>query len=124
MVVVIGGGGGGGGGGRRNGGGGGGGGGNFDPAQFQQRMMDRYKEQLGFTNDTEWSAVEPLVKNVSDARMETARGMFGGFRRGGQGGGGNGGGRVVAAAERSAPSPIPMRKRCNRQLIPMPRLRR
>jgi hypothetical protein len=83
--------GGGGGGGFRRGGGGGGGG-NFDPAQFQQRMMDRYKEQLGFTNDTEWSAVEPLVQKVSEARIESLRGGFGGgFRRGGQGGGGGGG---------------------------------
>jgi hypothetical protein len=77
---------------RRNGGGGGGGG-NFDPAQFQQRMMDRYKQDLGFTNDTEWAAVEPLVQKVSDARIEALRGGFGGgFRRGGQGGGGGGGG--------------------------------
>jgi hypothetical protein len=84
------GGGGGNGGGRRfrNGGGQGG-----DPAQFQQRMMDRYKEQLGFTNDTEWSAVQPLVQKVAEARLETARSMFGGFRRGGPGGpGGPGGG--------------------------------
>jgi hypothetical protein len=88
---------GGGGGGRRNRGGGGGGGfggggGNFDPAQFQQRMMDRYKEDLGFTNDTEWAAVEPLVQKVSEARMDSMRGGFGGFRRGGPGGPGGGGG--------------------------------
>jgi hypothetical protein len=82
----------GGGGGRRNRGGGGGGGGQFDPAQFQQRMMDRYKEQLGFTNDTDWNAVQPLVQKVSEARLESLRGGFGGFRRGGQGGGGGGGG--------------------------------
>ena len=78
-----------------NGGGGGGrrfrnGGGNFDPAQFQQRMMDRYKQDLGFTNDTDWSAVEPLVTKVTEARRETMMGMFGGFRRGGGGQGGNG----------------------------------
>jgi len=90
-------GGGGGGGGRRgrNGGGGGFGGGGFgqmDPAQMQQMMMDRYKEQLGFTNDTEWTAVEPLVQKVSEARMEAMRGGFGGGRRGGFGGGGGGGG--------------------------------
>ena len=91
-----GGGGGGGGGGRRmRGGGGGFGGGGFgqmDPAQMQQMMMDRYKEQLGFTNDTEWTAVEPLVQKVSEARMEAMRGGFGGGRRGGFGGGGPGGG--------------------------------
>jgi hypothetical protein len=82
---------GGGGGGRRNGGGGGG---NFDPAQFQQRMMQRIQDQLGFTNDTDWAAVQPLVQKVFDARMALGggRGGFGGFggggRRGGQGGGG------------------------------------
>jgi hypothetical protein len=79
-----------------NGGGGGGGGGgrrggNFDPAQMQQRMLDNYKERLGFTNDTDWSAVEPMVQKVMDARRETMAGMFGG-RRGGGGGGGGGGG--------------------------------
>ena len=82
-----------------NGGGGGGGGfrrgggGNFDPAQFQQQMMDRVKDRLGFTNDTDWSAVEPLVQKVMDARRVSMSGRFGGFggRRGG-GGGGNGGG--------------------------------
>jgi hypothetical protein len=54
-------------------------------------MMDRYKEDLGFTNDTEWAAVEPLVQKVSEARMEAMRGGFGGFGRRGGGGGGGGG---------------------------------
>jgi Spy/CpxP family protein refolding chaperone len=31
-------------------------GGNFDPAQFQQQMMDRFKERLEMTNDDEWKA--------------------------------------------------------------------
>src|ERR1019366_7773485 len=35
---------------------GGPGGGNFDPAQMQQMMMQRVQEQLGITNDTDWSA--------------------------------------------------------------------
>jgi hypothetical protein len=76
---------------------GGPGGGNWDPAQMQQRMMDRYQEQLGFTNDTEWTAVKPLVQKVMEARMASmsgmGRGMFGGGRnRGGQGGPGGAGG--------------------------------
>ncbi|MBI5388166.1 MAG: hypothetical protein HZA90_26165 [Verrucomicrobia bacterium] len=55
------------------------GGGNFDPAQFQQRMMDRYKEQLEITDETEWKAIQPLVQKVSEARMASlsGRGMFG-----------------------------------------------
>jgi hypothetical protein len=92
--------GGGGGNGGGNGGGfGGGGRGNFDPAQFQQRMMDRMRTQLGFTNDTDWAAIQPLIQKVFDARQALGapgRGMFGGGGRrggqGGQGGGGQGGG--------------------------------
>lgn len=72
-----------------NGGGGGGGGGqgggqnrrmrgNFDPAQFQQRMMDNIRDQLGFTNDTDWSAVQPLVQKVMDDRRDA--GGMGGMR--------------------------------------------
>jgi len=65
--------------------------GNWDPAQMQQRIMERYQDALGFTNDTEWDAVKPLVQKVMDARRDTmggmGRGMFGGPRnRGGQGG--------------------------------------
>jgi hypothetical protein len=80
----------------------GGGRGNFDPAQFRQRMMDRLKEQLEVTDDTEWKALEPLIQNVMEARRGTmsgmGRGMFGGgggTRRGGgdNAAGGGGGGR-------------------------------
>jgi hypothetical protein len=98
-----------GGGGGGFGGGGGGGGfgggrGNFDPAQFQQRMMDRIRDNLNFTNDADWNAVQPLVQKVFDARQAIGnngmRMMFGrggrnrgGDQNGGGGGGGNGGGR-------------------------------
>lgn len=84
-------GGGGGGGGRR--GGGGFGGGNFDPAQFQQRRLDQARENLGFTNDTDWSAVQPLVQKVMDAQRDAMAGRFrGGFGRRNRGGGGDNGG--------------------------------
>ncbi len=60
--------------------------GNFDPAQMQQRMMDRYKENLEVTDDTEWRAIQPFIQKVTDARMQAmsgmGRGMFG-PRRGG-----------------------------------------
>jgi hypothetical protein len=67
----------------------------WDPAQMQQRMLDRIQDQLGFTNDTDWDAVKPLVQKVMDARRDVLsgqmRGMFGGGRnRGGQGGPGGG----------------------------------
>ena len=73
------------------------GGGNFDPAQFQQRMMDNIRDQLNFTNDTDWNAVQPLVQKVMDARRDVSgpgmRGLFG--RNRGQGGGQGGpGGRA------------------------------
>jgi hypothetical protein len=77
------------------------GGRNFDPAQFQQRRMERIKEQMEITDDSEWKALEPLIQKVMDTRMASfagmGRGMFGGPRRGGgdnaqadqgQGGGG------------------------------------
>jgi Spy/CpxP family protein refolding chaperone len=76
------------GGGGNGGGGGGGGFRNMDPAQRQQFMLNAVRDQLGFTNDTEWSAVQPLVQKVMDAR--TAVGFPGrGFGRGGRGGGNN-----------------------------------
>lgn len=80
-----------------NGGPGGGGfgggfgrGGNFDPAQMQQRIMDNIRDDLGFTNDTDWSAVQPLVQKVMDARRDV--GVGGGFGRLFRNRGGNGGG--------------------------------
>jgi hypothetical protein len=60
--------------------------GNVDPAQRQQRMMDRYKEVLEITNNDEWNAISPLVEKVVTARRETMRGNFGGGGRGGGGG--------------------------------------
>jgi Spy/CpxP family protein refolding chaperone len=75
-----------------NGGGGGGQGGfgrgNYDPAQFQQRMMEGIRDQLGFTNDADWSAVQPLVQKVMDARRDV--GVGGGFGRMFRNRGGNG----------------------------------
>jgi len=77
-----------------NGGGGGGGGfggrggGGMDPAEFQQRMMDRIRDQLQFTNDADWSAVQPLVQKVSDAQRDVRANQMAGmrmaFRRPGQ----------------------------------------
>ena len=86
------------------------GGGNFDPAQFQQRMMDNIRDELNFTNDTDWSAVQPLVQKVMDARRDVGGGgmgrMFGGRNRGGQNGGPGG----QPAADAAACSASPARK--------------
>jgi len=70
-------------------------GGNFDPAQMQQRMMERYKERLDITSDDDWKAISPLIEKVTTARREQMMSSFGGFggrRGGGPGGGGPGGG--------------------------------
>jgi hypothetical protein len=80
---------GGGGGGRNQGGRGPGGPGNWDPAQFAQRMMERYKESLEITDEAEWSAIQPLVQKVQDARMAIGFGGRGMFGRGPRGGGNN-----------------------------------
>jgi len=66
---------------------------NFDPAQMQQRFVDRVQDELGFTNDTDWAAVKPLVQKVVAARFEvmaSSTGRFGGRPRGN---GGDQGGR-------------------------------
>ena|ERR1035438_7321186 len=82
---------------RQGGGGGGQGGGNFDPAAMQQRMMDNIRDSLNFTNDTDWSAVQPLVQKVMDARRDVGgagmRGLFGRNRGGNNNGGNNNGGQ-------------------------------
>ena len=92
------------GGGNGGGGGFGGGGGGFgggDPAemraQMEQRMMENTRTSLEITSDTEWAAVEPLVKKVNDLRMQQlaaggGRGGMGGGRGGNRGGGQGGGG--------------------------------
>ncbi len=67
---------------------------NFDPAEMQRQMMERTKERLEITDETEWKAIEPMIQKVNEARMQTfsgmGRGMFGG--RGGRGGPGGPGG--------------------------------
>lgn len=65
-----------------NGGGPGGPGGrgfrNMTPEQRQQFFMNNIREQLGFTNDTDWKAVQPLLQKVMDARRDVGPG--GGMR--------------------------------------------
>ena len=54
--------------------------GNFDPAQFQQRMLERSKEMLEVTDDAEWKAMEPLVQKVMDLRRQSFSGIGRGMR--------------------------------------------
>ena len=75
--------------------GGPGGGRNWDPAQMQKMMMDRYREQLGVKDDEEWKLIETRIQKVTEARMAVGFRGPGGFggRRGGPGGQGNNGRR-------------------------------
>lgn len=65
-----------------------GGNGNFDPAQFQQRMMERIREQMDVKNDDEWKVIQPRVEKVMEARRLVGFGG-GGFGRGGRPPGGD-----------------------------------
>lgn len=72
---------------------GGGGRRGFDPArmqEFQQRRMDRIKEEMEVKDD-EWTALQPLIQKVMDAQRAVFADRMGGFR-GGRGGGDNAGG--------------------------------
>jgi hypothetical protein len=66
-----------------NGGGPGGPGGDFDPSKFQQRMMERVRKNLEVTNDEEWSAIQPLVQKVMEARRQAGNGGGMGMGMGG-----------------------------------------
>jgi hypothetical protein len=73
-----------------------GGGGNFDPAEMRQRFLDNFKGDLEITDDAEWTAIEPKVGKVLDARRDADSTRMRGFMGGGRGqrrnGGGSGGG--------------------------------
>jgi hypothetical protein len=71
----------------------GGGRGNFDPAQMQQQMTDRIREQLGVTDDAEWNLILERVNKVQELQRSTPRG--GGLAAFGGGGGGGRGGRAA-----------------------------
>lgn len=75
---------------------------NFDPAQMQQRMLDRMKETLGVTSDDEWKVISERLTKVMTARREASTGMGFGGRRGGQGGGPGGPGGAGGPGAASA----------------------
>jgi hypothetical protein len=67
--------------------------GRWDPAQFQERMMEHTRERLEVKDDAEWKALQPLVKKVMDARMSQFSGMGRGGSRGPDNNSGNNSGR-------------------------------
>lgn len=89
--------------------GGRGGRGNFDPAQAQEQLMTRLREQFEVTDDAEWKLISDRIAPITELRRATAGG-FGGFGGpgggrggpGGQGGGGGRGGRGGASPEQDA----------------------
>lgn len=89
--------------------------GNFDPAQFQQRMMERLREQMEVKGDDEWKIIEGRIEKVTEARRQVgAGGGMGMFGRGGgrppggdnaQAGGNDQGGRRARGGFGGEPSP-------------------
>jgi hypothetical protein len=73
--------------------------------------MENIRDQLGFTNDTEWNAIQPMVQKVMDARRDVGAGGMGRlFGRGNRGGnnnnnGNNGGGQRRGGMFGGTPSP-------------------
>jgi hypothetical protein len=63
--------------------------GNIDPEQMRQRMMERFREQLGVKDDGEWSLIEARIKKINESRM--GRGFGGPWGGPGGPGGGPGG---------------------------------
>ncbi len=70
--------------------------GNFDPAQIQQQMMERIREQMDVKDDAEWKVLEGAITKVTEAQREVGFGggglgrLFGGGNRNrGNGGGDN-----------------------------------
>lgn len=68
-----------------------GGRGNFDPAQFRDRMISRYKEEMEVTDDAEWKVISDAIGKVIDAGFEVRAGQMRGMmrNRGGNNGGDN-----------------------------------
>jgi hypothetical protein len=60
-----------------------------NPAQFQERRMERYREQLEVKSDDEWTIIQQRIEKVLEAQREARSGGFGGGRRGPAPGGAN-----------------------------------
>src|SRR5688572_25654385 len=69
-----------------------------DAAQFRERALARYREQLDVKSDEDWKKIEPLVGKVMDAR--TNLGGFGFGRGGGRGRAADGGNADQAESDR------------------------
>jgi len=79
--------------------------GNFDPAQFREEQLKRYRDRIEVKDEENWKKIEPLVTKVMDAQRDARTGMgfggFGGGRGGGRGGAGGGGGDQAGGGNRN-----------------------
>lgn len=84
----------------------GGGTGNFDPREMHLRMMERYKETLGMSEE-EWKLASPKIEKVMAAQRDAkfGGGFLGGFGPGG-GRGGPGGGFPGREQDLAGMSPL------------------
>lgn len=80
--------------------------GNFDPAQFQQRMMDNLRERFGVTDDAEWKIISERIQKVIEARRTTGFGGGMGMRFG-RPPGGPGGDNAPAGRRGFGPAAMP-----------------
>lgn len=82
-----------------------GGRGNFDPEQFKQRMMERYRDQLEVKDEEEWKLISARVEKVLDAQREARSGGFGMGFPGGRGGRRGPGGGEAGNSDAARPAP-------------------
>lgn len=65
--------------------------GNFDPSEFRQRQLERYRESLDVKSEESWKKIEGLISKVMDAQRDARMGVVGFGFGGGRGGGRRGG---------------------------------
>jgi hypothetical protein len=84
-----------------------------DPAQFLERRMERYRDQLEVTNAEEWKVIQPRIEKVMQAQRLVRVGGYSGPRRGPPSSGGqpaetpNGGGARGNRGSRYTPESNP-----------------
>jgi hypothetical protein len=83
----------------------------FDPAEFRQRQLENYREQITVKSEEDWKKLEPLVSKVMDAQRDVTRMSGFGFGRGGGGRRGGGDANAQGGGNRSrAGQPNPERE--------------
>jgi hypothetical protein len=83
--------------------------GNFDPAEFRERQMKRYRDDINVKSDEDWKKIEGLIDNVLAAQRDARMGTGGFGNRGGGGGrrGGEGADASNTNRNRFGGQPVP-----------------